>query len=70
MAGLAHDFARVAGCRMSGGTAPRRGVSRDHAVGDYDIFFLLDLDETHRFGPLKAAGAGYGGLAAGYAIAM
>ena len=47
---------------MSGGTASRWGVSRDHAVGDYDIFFLFDFDETHRSWPLKAAG--YGGLAA------
>lgn len=63
MAGFAHDLARVAGGRMSGGTAPWWGVSRDHAVGDYDIFFLFDFDETHRFVPLKAAG--YEGLVAG-----
>ena len=62
MAGFAHHFARVASCRMSGGTASRWGVSRDHAVGDYDIFFLFDFDETHRSWPLKAAS--YGGLAA------
>lgn len=52
MARLAHDFAGVALRGLSRCAAARWGVvvPRDHAVRDYDVFFLFDFDETHCLG--------------------
>lgn len=57
MARFADHFARVPGCRVPRGAAPWGGVvvARDDAVGDYDVFLLLDFDETHGCG-LSVAG--------------
>lgn len=52
---LADDFcARDAADRLVRVTAGRGAVALDHAVGDYDVFFLPDFDETHG-GGLPAA---------------
>lgn len=58
MARLPHDFARVAVRRVTRCTPAGWGVvvSRYHAVGDYDVFFLFDFDETHGFGLPQAVG--------------